>query len=251
MYGESRSQPGNAGRLIPLNPEDYKRIVFFTGAGMSAECGVPTYRGKGGIWDKYNWEEVACQSAFERNPEDVLQFHELRRRNVQKCKPHAGHAIISNLQKSHSNVVVITQNIDGMHQLSGSEYVIELHGSLWRLRCLQEGKIIEDRGKYYNSKRCDCGAWLRPDIIWFGDNLNRLTVEQAYESSGKADLFISIGTSGQVWPAAGIPRIARKNSAFMIEINPEETEVSYMFEEHIRELSSTALRKLFNENNSN
>ena len=144
MYGESRSQPGNAGRLIPLNPEDYKRIVFFTGAGMSAECGVPTYRGKGGIWDKYNWEEVACQSAFERNPEDVLQFHELRRRNVQKCNSHAGHAIISNLQKSHSNVVVITQNIDGMHQLSGSKYVIELHGSLWRLRCLQEGKIIED-----------------------------------------------------------------------------------------------------------
>ena len=109
---------------------------------MSVECGIPTYRGRGGIWDKYKWEEVACQSAFERDPNNVLKFHELRRRKVKKCKPHAGHSIISNLQKSHSNVTVITQNIDGMHQKSGSRNVIELHGSLWILRCPYEDTVI-------------------------------------------------------------------------------------------------------------
>lgn len=247
MYSESRSQSGNAGGLISLNPEDYQRIVFFTGAGMSAECGVPTYRGKGGIWNEYKWEDVACQPAFDRDPEGVLCFHEIRRQSVQKCKPHAGHAIISNIQKSHDNVTVITQNIDGMHQLSGSTNIIELHGSLWRLRCLKEGKIIEDRGKKFKSKKCDCGVWLRPDIVWFGDNLDRSMVDQAYDVSGNADLFISIGTSGEVWPAAGIPQIARENNARMIEINPEETEASQLYDDKIRKPSSIALTELFDE----
>ena len=166
MYSESRSQSGNTGGLISLNPEDYQRIVFFTGAGMSAECGVPTYRGKGGIWNEYKWEDVACQPAFDRDPEGVLCFHELRRKSVQKCKPHAGHAIISNLQKSHDNMTVITQNIDGMHQLSGSNNIIELHGSLWRLRCLKEGKIIEDRGKKYKSKNSTRNIYLCDGSIW-------------------------------------------------------------------------------------
>ncbi len=245
MYSESRSQSGNAGGLISLNPEDFQRIVFFTGAGISAECGVPTYRGKGGIWNEYNWEEVACQSAFDIDPEGVLCFHELRRRSVQNCKPHAGHAIISNLQKSHDNVTIITQNIDGMHQKAGNKNVLELHGSLWRLRCPVDGVLFNDRGRKYKTMKCECGVWLRPDIIWFGDNLDRLTVEQAFDISGKADLFISIGTSGEVWPASRIPQIAFENGSRMIEINPEETEASHLYDERIRKPSSIALAELF------
>ena len=128
-----------------------------------------------------------------------------------------------------------------------STIIIELHGSLWRLRCLKEGRIIEDRGKKYKSKKCDCGVWLRPDIVWFGDNLDRSMVDQAYDVSGNADLFISIGTSGEVWPAAGIPQIARENNARMIEINPEETEASQLYDDKIRKPSSIALTELFDE----
>jgi len=109
----------------------YRKVVFFTGAGMSAESGVPTYRGKGGVWNAYDFQEYACQKAFEGDPEKVLRFHEIRRRAVLDCHPHAGHRVIAGMPEAS----VITQNIDGMHQRAGSQDVIELHGSLWRLRC--------------------------------------------------------------------------------------------------------------------
>ena len=130
--------------MNPINPSEYAQIVFFTGAGMSAESGIPTYRGAEGIWEKYNFEEYACETAFQRDHKKVLKFHEIRRRKVGVCKPHKGHEIISIIQKSHASVNIITQNIDGMHQKSGSENIIELHGSLWRLRCTEEDTVIED-----------------------------------------------------------------------------------------------------------
>jgi len=250
MYGQSGAKSCKTGRLILINPEEYKKIIFFTGAGMSAECGIPTYRGKGGIWEEYNWEEVACEEAFQNDPGKVLEFHELRREKVFTCISHAGHRIISKLQKDHANVTIITQNIDGIHQLSGSTNVIELHGSIWRLRCPWDRMVINDRGRKYKSIKCDCGAWFRPDIVWFGDNLDRSIVEQAFESSSRGDLFISIGTSGEVWPAGGIPQMARENRAYMIEINPEVTVSTHLFDEKIRKPSSTALMELFSENNN-
>ena len=212
---------------------------------MSVESGIPTYRGAGGMWDKYNFEEYACEEAFQRDPEKVLEFHEIRRQKVKVCKPHRGYEIISYIQKSHINVSIITQNIDGMHQKSGSENVIELHGSLWRLRCSKEGTVIEDYSGIYESYTCRCGANLRPDIVWFGNELNMNTVDKACESASQANLFISIGTSGEIWPAAGIPHYAKKNGARMIEINPEISMVSHLFDEHIRQPSSEALLNLF------
>ena len=134
--------PNDARNSIDL--EDFKHIVFFTGAGMSAESGVPTYRGKGGVWHKYNWEDYACQAAFIRDPEAVLDFHETRRRVLIDCLPHAGHELISDLENNHENVWIITQNIDGMHQRAGSKNIVELHGSAWRLRCDHCEIIIED-----------------------------------------------------------------------------------------------------------
>ena len=200
---------------------------------MSAESGVPTYRGEGGIWHKYNWEEYACQAAFERNPEKVLEFHELRRKTVGKCVPHAGHQFIADLQHLHENITIITQNIDGMHQKAGSSNVIELHGSLWRLRCDNCGNRIDDQGKRFKSKKCDCGNCLRPDIVWFGDMLIMDVVNSAISAVENCDLFISIGTSGVVWPAAGFPQSAKDNGAYCVEINPEPTELSYLFDEVI------------------
>jgi NAD-dependent deacetylase len=228
-----------------INVNDYKRIVFFTGAGMSAESGVPTYRGKGGIWHEYNYEEYACQDAFDRDPKKVLEFHELRRKAVLECHPHDGHLIIAKIEKEHPHVTVVTQNIDGMHQRAGSSKVIELHGSLWRVRCPVHG-ISEDFGPSYKSYKCEkCDNWLRPDIIWFGDSLKQEVISKAVTAFESCDLFISIGTSGVVYPAAGFPRIARENNAYCIEINPESSPISHIYHQNIRENASTALMKLF------
>ena len=118
---------------------------------MSEESGIPTYRGRGGIWETYNWEDVACQAAYDREPEKVLKFHELRLKRVSHCEPHPGYEIITKLQKAHPMVNIITQNIDGLHQKSGSKDVIELHGSIWRLRCSIGGITHNDYEKKYTS----------------------------------------------------------------------------------------------------
>jgi NAD-dependent deacetylase len=223
-----------------IDPKAYRRIVFFTGAGMSAESGVPTYRGKGGFWSSYDFEEFACSKAFERDPEKVLRFHELRRRSVLDCHPHEGHRVIAGMQEAS----VITQNIDGMHQRAGSSGVIELHGSLWRLRCDRCREVREDYGREYATLRCSCGDWLRPDITWFGDLLDESVMEKAAELVSACDLFISIGTSGTVWPAAGFPSLAEKSGATCIEINPEPSSAA-AYHRIIRERAAEALPRLF------
>ena len=213
---------------------------------MSAESGVPTYRGRGGIWNQYKWENYACQTAFERDPEGVLEFHELRRIEALKCQPHRGHEIITDVQTQNPDTSVITQNIDGMHQRAKSKNIIELHGSLWRMRCESEKILKEDldQGKYQTQK-CDCGNWLRPDIIWFQDMLNDKTVLAATQAMASCDLFVSIGTSAVVWPAAGYPKLAKNSGAFCVEINPEATELSGLYDQTIRMPASAGLEHLF------
>ena len=216
---------------------------------MSAESGVPTYRGRGGIWNEYKWEEYACQDAFINDPNSVLDFHELRRIEALKCKPHLGHKLIKELQEKIPNTMIVTQNIDGMHQRADSSNVIELHGSLWRMRCQSESRIFSDLkyGKYKN-RYCDCGNILRPDIIWFQDMLDELTVQNATQAINECDLFVSIGTSAVVWPAAGFPNLAKKAGAYCIEINPEETELSSLYDERIRENAGKGLGLLLKKN---
>ena len=212
---------------------------------MSAESGVPTYRGKGGVWHKYNWEDYACQVAFVRNPEAVLDFHETRRRVLIDCLPHAGHKLISDLEKSHENVWIITQNIDGMHQRAGSKNIVELHGSVWRLRCDHCEVVIDDHNPdHYKNWKCDNDHWLRPDIIWFNDFLIPAITQKADEIISKSDLFISIGTSGVVWPAAGFPQIAKSNGATLIEINPEPSEQNNLYDHVFRGKASDMLNTI-------
>jgi NAD-dependent deacetylase len=200
---------------------------------MSAESGVPTYRGEGGIWHKYNWEEYAFQKAFDVEPDKVIEFHNVRRKAVFRCKPHQGHFFISELQESDINISIITQNIDGMHQRAGSDDVVELHGSLWSLRCEDCNKFIDDYNETYKTTKCNCGKTLRPNIVWFGDVLNMDIINQASSLIEKCNLFISIGTSGVVWPAAGFPDLAKNSGAYCIEINTERTELSSIFNEVI------------------
>jgi NAD-dependent deacetylase len=212
---------------------------------MSAESGVPTYRGHGGIWSQYRWEEYACQEAFDDDPGKVLKFHELRRAAVLGCSPHAGHVAIAALEKKHQQITVVTQNIDEMHQRAGNRNDIELHGSLWHLRCPYDG-ISEDIGEIYKSYKCEkCGNWLRPDIIWFGDALDQGVMSGAIAAIRRCDLFVSIGTSGVVYPAAGFPRFAKENNARCIEINPEANEMSFLYDAAIRDMAGKALPELF------
>src|SRR3569833_2746756 len=143
----------------------FARIVFFTGAGLSAESGVPTYRGRGGIWHQYNYEDYACQRAFDRDPQRVLDFHELRRTKVLACLPHPGHAHLAALQQARSGIHVVTQNIDGLLQRAGVSVDAELHGSLWRVRCGRHG-VWEDReAGPYRSRWCSSCVlvWL---LLW-------------------------------------------------------------------------------------
>ncbi len=207
--------------ISPLNIKKHHKVVFFTGAGMSAESGIATFRGKGGRWSQYNWEEVACEEAFGRTPEIVLEYHQSRRDEVAACDPNIGHRIIAALERRHDTIAVVTQNIDGLHEFAGSTNIAELHGNMWRFRCPKDyRKYKVDRHKE-PPRFCECGALLRPDIIWFGDNLDGAVVDHALQLLANCDTLISIGTSASVWPAAGYPAVAKQNGAICIEINPE------------------------------
>lgn len=232
--------------MEPTRLSQFARIVFFTGAGMSAESGVPTYRGRGGIWGQYRWEEYACQDAFDADARKVLDFHEQRRGRVLACQPHDGHVHLAALQAAHPGLAIITQNTDGMHQRAGARRVIELHGSLWRLRCARHGAHEDLAAAAYARRDCaQCGATLRPDITWFGDNVDSAVFARAQQLIEAAELFVAVGTSGIVYPAAGLIPAAARSGARMIEINPEATELSELFAERLREPAGSALPRLF------
>jgi len=222
-------------------------IVFFTGAGLSAESGIPTYRGSGGIWHRYNWREYASQMAFDKDPEKVIKFHNLRRELIQKAVPNRGHVVIQSIEKRFVNVTIITQNIDGLHQRSGATRVIELHGSIWQGNCTKCSLTYHLTDSYYNQAKCDfCGNWLRPSITWFGDNLDPDILQKAMDAVEKSDIFISVGTSGSVYPAAEFPFIAKQHNSYCIEINLSRTLVTNMFDKVMLGVASAKLSELEN-----
>ena len=223
---------------------DFQRILFFTGAGLSVESGIPTYRGKGGLWAEYNYEDYACQRAFVSDPEKVWDFHDKRRKAVGACEPNAGHRIIAEVQREKPATAIVTQNIDGLHQLAGGTGVVELHGSLWRVRCDAENVIRDDRSVPMSPRQCTCGAYWRPDIVWFEDPLRSDTLERAQEALLQCDLLVTIGTSAVVYPAADLPRIAMRSGATTVEINLEDTPVSALYQHRLRGKSSDVLASM-------
>ncbi len=230
---------------IPL--ERYERIVFFTGAGLSAECGLPTYRGQGGIWSSYNYEDFACQRAFDRDPERVWDFHDERRRMMAAVEPGLAHRIIARVQEAQPATRIVTQNIDGLHQQAGATRVIELHGSVWRVRCKCSPSPSENHDHPIERRCASCGAYRRPDIVWFEDPMQQAPLEAAVDALSTCDLLVSIGTSGVVYPAAQLPAMARASGALCVEINPDETPVSDLYEVHVRAGASDALTALWPE----
>lgn len=227
--------------MTTLRFRDFERIVFFTGAGLSAESGIPTYRGHGGLWKEYNYEDYACQRAFDRDPDRVWDFHDKRRAAVAACEPNAGHRAISEVQREKPATAIVTQNIDGLHARAGGRDVIELHGSLWRVRCDRDGTVRDDLSVPMQPRRCPCGAYLRPDIVWFKDPLDARVVLRARQALERADLIVSVGTSGVVYPAADLPRIAVAAGAVSVEINLEDTPVSELYQHRLRGTASELL----------
>jgi len=232
--------------MTPFRIADFRRVVFFTGAGISAESGVPTYRGAGGIWGQYRWEDFACQRAFDRDAQKVLDFHETRRAKVLACAPNAGHRHLAALQAAHRGVTVITQNTDGLLRRAGCRELFELHGSLWRLRCDRHGPTEDLGAAKYARRDCpQCGAVLRPDIVWFEDPVSQEVFGAAGRRIGESELFVAVGTSAVVFPAAAMIPLAKRAGARMIEINLEDSEMSGLFDVRVRGRSGEILPQLF------
>jgi NAD-dependent deacetylase len=227
-----------------IDLSEFERPLFFTGAGLSSESGIPTYRGAGGIWHEYDYQEYACQRAFDRDPEKVWDFHDLRRAKVAEADPAEGHRLIARVQERLPGTNIVTQNIDGLHQRAGAKDIIELHGSLWRLRCADTGAIVENFDVPLAERRCSGDCYWRPDIVWFEDAMNRESLWAAERALAACDVLISIGTSGVVYPAAELPRIAVQRGIPCVEINPEETAVSAWYTHQLRGGASEMLARL-------
>jgi NAD-dependent deacetylase len=216
---------------------------------MSAESGIPTFRDpQSGLWAKYDPTQLAIVGAFERDPKLVWDWYEWRRKLRRNTQPNPGHYALAAMAKLFPHLVVVTQNIDGLHLLAGSPDVIELHGNLQRNKCSREGIVTERtvaRPTANGLLACPrCGAYLRPDVVWFGESLPRDALERAFQETTQCDAFFAIGTSGLVEPAASLPRLAKRAGAFVIEINPEQTPLSAIADVVLRGKSGEVLPEL-------
>ena len=221
-----------------------KKIVFVTGAGISQESGIPTFRGKDGFWRKYDPMKLATIDAFYDDPKLVWEWYEDRRKNILAASPNPGHKAIAELEK-YSQIVVLTQNIDGLHQRAGSTNVLELHGSIIRIKCT----VCDFSDEILSSfellpPKCKCGNILRPDVVWFGEALSQDVWKNAIVHANSCDVMIIAGTSLVVSPANTLPIYAKQNNAFLIEVNPEKTIMSSDMDLSIQTTSAKALPEL-------
>jgi len=210
-------------------------LIAFTGAGISAESGIPTFRDRGGLWENYRVEEVATPEAFKRNPRLVWEFYKMRMKRMKEAKPNKAHLALAELEGMGLLKAVITQNIDNLHREAGNKNVIELHGNIYRVKCtgcaytenLLESGRIEEFLKEEDLPKCpECGSLLRPDVVWFGEPLPQEALQKAFKLAERADVCLVIGTSGQVFPAAYVPYIVKENGGYVIEINVKESGIT-------------------------
>jgi NAD-dependent deacetylase len=204
---------------------DADRVVALTGSGISAESGVPTFReAQTGLWERFDPQELATPEAFARDPRLVWEWYEWRRELVTSARPNPGHDALAELERKAPSFTLVTQNVDGLHERAGSNDVIELHGNIMRMLCSAEGVLVEDYEPDPKPPPCpNCGAPLRPGVVWFGETLPAGALEAASEAARGCDVFLSIGTSSLVYPAAALPYEALENGATLVEINPDQT----------------------------
>lgn len=225
-------------------------VMVLTGAGMSAESGIPTFRdAQTGIWANFRAEDLATPEAFAANPERVWQWYEDRRKTVRSAKPHAGHFALVELESIVPALSVITQNVDGLHQLAGSRNVTELHGNILRSKCNITGRAISagwiaDSAQAVPASPYVGHGFARPDVVWFGETLPQAELEIAMEAATSCDFCISAGTTSLVQPAASLPFMALENGATVVEINPLVTPLSPHAHQCLRGTASEVLSQL-------
>jgi len=219
-------------------------VTVLTGAGVSAESGVPIFRGEEGLWRQYRPEELATPDAFRRDPRLLWEWYNWRRELIDECSPNRAHETLALMEKTLPDFTLITQNVDGLHQATGSENVLELHGNIWRVRCTACGYLTEDHRVPLPElpPHCpECGRLLRPDVVWFGEPLPQDILDEAWAAAAGCRTMLVIGTSAVVQPAASLPMAALRNGAELVEVNPAETPLSRHADEVLRAPAAEAL----------
>lgn len=221
-------------------------VVVLTGAGISAESGIPTFRGPGGLWRTYRAEDLATPQAFARNPHLSWEWYNWRRGIIATAEPNAGHAALAELERRLSRFTLTTQNVDGLHDRAGSRRILKVHGDIWTLRCTACSRQWRDLRPSLPElpPKCECGGLARPGVVWFGEGLPEDVWGAAVEAARAAQVLLVIGTSALVYPAAGLVQLAQSAGAKVVEINVAETPVSAMVDLSWRASATTALPQL-------
>lgn len=223
-------------------------IVVLTGAGISAESGIPTFRGEEGLWQNYRPEELATPDAFWKDPKLVWEWYEWRRNIIKQAKPNPGHYALAELEAETMNFLLITQNVDGLHQMSGSRNILEMHGNLWQVRCTKCGHIEENHDVPMAElpPRCvKCGDIGRPNVVWFNEIIPMEVIDKSLKAIEHCDVMLIVGTSGVVEPAASMGLVAKQTGKCVIEINLEQTPSSGLYDFNLNGKSGEILPLLY------
>lgn len=222
-----------------------RSLAVLTGAGISAESGVPTFRGKGGLWRSYRPEDLATPQAFRRDPKLVWEWYDWRRSLIAACQPNAAHRTLVDMESHFGDFLLVTQNVDGLHRLAGSQKIVELHGNIWGMRCTRACRAAWQDLSVPLAEippQCPtCGALARPDVVWFGESLPGAALDAAFVAAQRCQVMLVIGTSALVQPSASLPLVALQQGAYVIEINPQATPLTDSVQESIREPAAVAL----------
>lgn len=238
-------------------------IAVITGSGISAESGIPTFRGQDGLWKSFRAEELASQSSFDRDPTVVWEWYEFRRKTIARAQPNAAHVALAQFARDHDNLRVVTQNVDGLHQRAGSRRVVEVHGSIWDLRCTRCGNEFEDQRVPLPvlPPRCPapspgaqvpkpggrfdvCGGLMRPGVVWFGEPLPQTVWDNASNAVAAASVVLVVGTSAVVYPVALLAPEAKARGAVVIEVNLEDTPLTSAIDLSLKGPAGEILPKL-------
>lgn len=237
-------------RYIAQRIRSSSRLTVLTGAGVSAASGVPTFRGRDGLWKSYSPQELATPEAFRRDPRLVWEWYNWRRELISKCEPNQAHHVLSRWSRRYPGFTLVTQNVDGLHEAAGTDNVVRFHGSIWEVfcwnNCPTSPRRWVDRTVPFIElpPSCPyCGGLIRPGVVWFGEGIDPEVLRRS-KSAARCDVFITIGTSSLVYPAAGLAGEAHGQGAFTVEINLEPTPASGVVDFPIQAPAETALQQI-------